>query len=86
MDGSEDAMCHKYNSCICGKRIQLPDENRIVDGSDARLGEYPWMVYIIVDYEYWLTGGYECGGTLITNKGRVHLLSLIPDCNYIPPP
>ena len=72
VDGTEDAMCHRFNSCICGKRIKLSDENRIVPPSNqARLGEYPWAVYIKITYPdstwYSLHTSY-CVGTLITSS------------------
>ena len=66
VDGTQDAMCNIFNSCICGKRIKL-NENRIIPPSnDAKLGEYPWMVYIHLTFAYGMRA--ICGGTLLTSK------------------
>ena len=68
VDGTRDIMCRKFSSCICGKRSTLNDKNRIVRGSDAKLGEYPWMVFVKIDWPGWFQGETRCGGSLITSK------------------
>jgi secreted trypsin-like serine protease len=40
-------------------------ESRIIGGSNARAGQFPWQAFIILDNP---TGRYFCGGALITNE------------------
>ena len=67
IDGTEDVMCNQFNTCNCGLRNSQQNENRIVGGNEAKVGEFPWIVFIKI-----FGGPGFCGGTLIT---RNHVMS-----------
>ena len=67
IDGTEDVMCNQFNTCNCGLRNYQQNENRIVESNEAKLGEFPWIVFIKI-----FGGPGFCGGTLIT---RNHVMS-----------
>merc|ERR1712198_196125 len=55
--------------CNCGipttrSSRKIDGNNRIIDGEDAKVNEYPWMVSLV----YWNFPFHFCGGTLISSR------------------
>jgi len=44
----------------------IEGNNRIIDGEDAKVNEYPWMVSLVE--VYWIFNFHFCGGTLISSR------------------
>ncbi|KAG0723293.1 Proclotting enzyme [Chionoecetes opilio] len=65
VEGQQASNC----ASMCGKAPVWSGTSRIVGGAEAREGEYPWLVVIILKTSQ---GTYLCGASLIT---RTHLLS-----------
>jgi len=55
---------NERNKCYCGVPNGDVDTNRVVNGDDAKTGEYPWMAGIHDNVLNFII----CGGSLISNR------------------
>ena len=56
------------NSAECGVGESNPSFIVCNNDCDTKLGEYPWMVFVKIDWPGWFQGETRCGGSLITSK------------------
>ena len=61
---TNDSMLSDFSSC--GEKNVIRDQERIVGGQNANIGEWPWITALF------LKGRQHCGGTLISSQ---HVLS-----------
>ncbi|KAJ8021040.1 Ovochymase-1 [Holothuria leucospilota] len=55
-----------FNTEICGTRPAAPVRGRIVGGTGASFGDWPWIASLRDDY-----GDHQCGATLITERWAI---------------
>jgi len=74
---------NERNKCYCGVPNGGMDTNRIINGDDAKTGEFPWMVGI---HDNSRKHKIMCGGTLISNRHVLTAAHCLADEEQYPLP